>query len=224
MKPRTLHTVLFAALIPLAACQSATQQAQSATQPAQPAVPASPQPGPAIDPQPAAPVVADATAEPGTQPSSDTAASATLADAGAAPPASTPVPRAARGALPLVVVHKSPTCGCCHLWVEHMRQAGFTVEVRDTDDLNVVKERVGIPLGKGSCHTAEVGGYFVEGHVPAGDVKRLLAARPDAKGLVLPGMPAGSPGMELPDGRVDPYTVELVGRDGATTPYASHPE
>ena len=127
-------------------------------------------------------------------------------------------------ALPLVVVHKSASCGCCHLWVDHMRKAGFTVEVRDTDDLNTVKERVGVPLGKGSCHTAEVDGYFIEGQVPAADVKRLLAMRPAAKGLVLPGMPAGSPGMEMPDGRVDPYTVELVGRDGNTRTFASHPQ
>ena len=125
-------------------------------------------------------------------------------------------------ALPLVVVHKSPSCGCCGSWVEHMRKAGFQVEVRNSDNLNPVKERVGVPLGKGSCHTAEIGGYFVEGHVPAGDIKRLLAEKSDAKGLVLPGMPAGSPGMEMPDGTTQPYTVELVGRDGSTTAFAQH--
>jgi hypothetical protein len=103
-----------------------------------------------------------------------------------------------------------------------MRTAGFAVEVRDTDDLNPLKERVGVPYGKGSCHTAEVGGYFIEGHVPADDVKRLLAERPDAKGLVLPGMPMGSPGMESPDGRTQAYTVELVGRDGATRTFTEH--
>ncbi|MET0807127.1 MAG: DUF411 domain-containing protein [Pseudoxanthomonas sp.] len=137
------------------------------------------------------------------------------ADAG-----STPIPRAAL--LPRMVVHKSASCGCCKLWVEHMRTAGFDVEVRESDNVNPVKERVGVPLGKGSCHTAEVGGYFVEGHVPAGDVKRLLAQKPDAKGLVLPGMPAGSPGMEMPDGTTQAYTVELVGRDGSTTAFAQH--
>ncbi|MFP7721596.1 DUF411 domain-containing protein [Lysobacter sp. A3-1-A15] len=122
----------------------------------------------------------------------------------------------------VVHVHKSASCGCCTLWVDHMREAGFTVEVTDSDDVGAVKERVGVPLGKGSCHTAEVGGYFIEGHVPAGDVRRLLAERPDAKGLVLPGMPAGSPGMEMPDGRTQPYTVELVHRDGTTTEFSRH--
>ena len=127
-------------------------------------------------------------------------------------------------ALPLVTVHKSPTCGCCGLWVEHMQQAGFTVEVIETDEVGAVKERVGVPYGKGSCHTAEVGGYFVEGHVPADDIKRLLAEKPDAKGLTVPGMPLGSPGMEVPDGRVQRYETELVGRDGGTTTFAVHGE
>ncbi|HEY0660303.1 MAG TPA: DUF411 domain-containing protein [Lysobacter sp.] len=124
--------------------------------------------------------------------------------------------------LPLMVVHKSASCGCCGLWVDHMRQAGFTVEVRNEDNLNPIKERVGVPYGKGSCHTAEVGGYFIEGHVPAADVKRLLAEKPEAKGLVLPGMPLGSPGMEVPDGTVQSYTVELVDKQGATTAFAKH--
>lgn len=126
--------------------------------------------------------------------------------------------------LPKMVVHKSPTCGCCGAWVEHMRGAGFSVEVRESDDLGPIKEALGIPYGKGSCHTAEVDGYFVEGHVPAEDVKRLLAEKPGAKGLVLPGMPAGSPGMEMPDGRTDAYTVELVTKDGDTTAFAHHGE
>lgn len=125
-------------------------------------------------------------------------------------------------ALPLAVVHKSPTCGCCGLWVDHLRQAGFRVEVRNEENLNPLKERLGVPYGKGSCHTAEIGGYVVEGHVPAEDIKRLLSEKPDAKGLVLPGMPLGSPGMEVPDGTVHPYTVELVRRDGGTVPYAAH--
>lgn len=124
--------------------------------------------------------------------------------------------------LPLVVVHKSASCGCCGSWVEHLRKSGFKVEVRNGDNLNPVKQRVGVPIGKGSCHTAEVGGYFVEGHVPADDIKRLLMQKTDAKGLVLPGMPAGSPGMELPDGTTQPYTVELVKRDGSTAAFAQH--
>ena len=125
-------------------------------------------------------------------------------------------------ALASVLVHKSPTCGCCELWVEHLRKAGFQVQVRNEENLNPIKERLGVPYGKGSCHTAEVGGYIVEGHVPAEDIKRLLAEKPDARGLVLPGMPLGSPGMEVPDGTGMPYTVELVKRDGSTVAYAKH--
>lgn len=125
-------------------------------------------------------------------------------------------------ALPRMLVHKSASCGCCGLWVEHMQAAGFEVEVRNADNVNPIKERVGVPLGKGSCHTAEVDGYFIEGHVPAEDVKRLLAERPAAKGLTVPGMPAGSPGMEMPDGRTQPYTVELVRDDGSTSEFARH--
>ena len=103
-----------------------------------------------------------------------------------------------------------------------MQRAGFTVEVRSTDNVHPVKLRVGVPVGKGSCHTAEIGGYFLEGHVPAADVKRLLAEKPDAKGLAVPGMPAGSPGMEMPDGRVQPYDVELVANDGSTTTFSHY--
>jgi len=124
--------------------------------------------------------------------------------------------------LPLVLVHKSASCGCCGAWVDHLREAGFTVRVNETEDLNPIKERLGVPYGKGSCHTAEVGGYMVEGHVPAGDIKRLLLERPQGKGLVLPGMPIGSPGMDVPDGTVEPYTVELVQPDGQIRPFAQH--
>lgn len=138
------------------------------------------------------------------------------------PPATAPALQPADADAPRMVVHKSASCGCCGLWVDHMRAAGFAVEVRNTDDLNPLKERFGVPYGKGSCHTAEVAGYFVEGHVPAADVKRLIAEKPDAKGLVLPGMPMGSPGMESPDGRIQPYTVELVARDGPVSTFAEH--
>jgi hypothetical protein len=132
-----------------------------------------------------------------------------------------PVPAAA-AALPLLVVTKNASCSCCRAWVEHMRQAGFEVAVHDVDNLDPIKTKVGVPVGKGSCHTAEVGGYFIEGHVPAADVKRLLAEKPAAKGLVAPGMPLGSPGMEMPDGATRHYTVELVQNDGTTTPFAEH--
>ena len=128
------------------------------------------------------------------------------------------------GRMAIVLVHKTPTCGCCGAWVEHMRHAGFTVEVDERDDLEPIRKQLGVPYGKGSCHTAEVGGYVVEGHVPAEDVKRLLAERPKARGLVVPGMPMGSPGMESPDGRVQPYTVELIGMEGATSAFARHGE
>ncbi len=148
---------------------------------------------------------------------------------GCAPSAQAPVamavaktPMSASQGLPLALVHKSPTCGCCGLWVDHLKEAGFQVEVRDAEDITPVKQRLGVPYEKGSCHTAEIGGYFVEGHVPAADIKRLLAEKPNAKGLVLPGMPMGSPGMEAPDGKAQPYTVELVGRDGTTSPFSAH--
>ena len=137
-----------------------------------------------------------------------------------ATPVATEVAQAA--ALPLVVVYKSPTCGCCESWIAHMKAAGFPVEAKDVDNMDAIKTKVGVPYGKGSCHTAEVGGYFIEGHVPASDVKRLLAERPPAKGLTVPGMPAGSPGMEVPDGTVAPYDVELVAVDGSTSIYAHH--
>lgn len=130
----------------------------------------------------------------------------------------------AEPALPLVKVTKSATCGCCKIWVERLRDAGFQVEVNDVDNLNAVKQRVGLPYGMGSCHTAEVNGYFVEGHVPVDDIKRLLRERPQARGLAVPGMPAGSPGMEVPSGKVQPYDVMLVGRDGSASVFAHHGE
>lgn len=125
-------------------------------------------------------------------------------------------------ALPRVTVHKSPTCGCCSAWVEHMRGAGFEVDVVDTEDLETIRKAVGVPAGKASCHTAQVDGYFVEGHVPAADVVRLLRERPAAKGLTVPGMPIGSPGMEIPSGLVQPYSVLLVGEGGSTREYSRH--
>lgn len=121
-----------------------------------------------------------------------------------------------------VLVHKSPTCGCCSKWVEHLRANGFTVEVRDEADVAPAKRRLGVPAAMASCHTAEVGGYFVEGHVPAADIRRLLTQRPAVRGIAVPGMPAGSPGMELPDGRVTPYTVHQIDGEGAVSDFAQH--
>ena len=119
------------------------------------------------------------------------------------------VPAFAAG--PVVTVTKDPNCGCCNDWVEHLRQAGFTVEVRDVRDINRVKARLGVPSELAACHTAQVAGYVVEGHVPAAVVRRLLTEKPKAKGVAVPGMPAGSPGMETPDGRTDEYDVILFG-------------
>ncbi len=119
-------------------------------------------------------------------------------------------------ALPRVVVTKDPTCGCCTAWAEHLREAGFPVEVVETAEINRVKTRLGVPAALASCHTAEVGGYVLEGHVPAAEVKRLLAERPQAQGLAVPGMPMGSPGMEM-DGMADAYEVVLFGPAGTKT-------
>ena len=135
--------------------------------------------------------------------------------------AASDVHRVSTGELPRVVAYRSPTCGCCELWIEHMRAAGFEVDVKTVSDMGAVKKEVGVPVGGGSCHTARVGPYFVEGHVPASDIKRMLAEKPDAKGLTVPGMVPGSPGMEQ-GGVSKPYDVLLVGNDGATTVYARH--
>ncbi len=118
-------------------------------------------------------------------------------------------------------VYKSPTCGCCGAWVEHMKENGYTVEVHDTDNMQSIKEKAGILPGGGSCHTAFIDGYVIEGHVPASDVDRLLAERPEGKGLTVPGMPVGSPGMEMGD-RVDAYEVLLFDEDGMAV-FSHHP-
>jgi hypothetical protein len=118
------------------------------------------------------------------------------------------------------MVYKSPTCGCCGKWVEHMREAGFKVETTDVEDVAAVKKKFGLPAGLGSCHTAIVDGYVVEGHVPAEEVKRLLEERPEVAGLAVPGMPIGSPGMEQGD-RVDSYEILTFDSEGRTTVYAT---
>jgi len=129
--------------------------------------------------------------------------------------------RSAQAAAP-IKVYKTESCGCCKLWVKHLEQAGFQVTVENLNNLGPIKERVGVPYGMGSCHTAEVGQYFVEGHVPADDIKRLLREKPAAKGLTVPAMPMGSPGMESPTGEVQPYDVFLVAKDGTTSVYSHH--
>lgn len=127
----------------------------------------------------------------------------------------------AASAMPVVDVYKSPTCGCCSQWVDHLKANGFTVRSHDTHDVATHKARLGVPAGYGSCHTAQVGGYLVEGHVPAKEIKRLLKEKPRARGLTVPGMPMGSPGMET-GGRKDAYDVFLVNRDGSTKAYAHY--
>ena len=114
-------------------------------------------------------------------------------------------------ALPKMVVTRDPNCGCCGAWIAHVKAAGFPVEVVEASDLVPLKVKLGIPDALSSCHTAEVGGYVVEGHVPADAIKRLLIERPEATGLAVPGMPAGSPGMEVPGGKAETYDVVLFG-------------
>jgi hypothetical protein len=119
-------------------------------------------------------------------------------------------------------VYSDPSCGCCGAWVHYMRVQGYTVTVHQDQPMAAVKVRFGVPAAAMSCHTALIDGYVIEGHVPVEDIRRLLAERPDARGLAAPGMPAGSPGMELPDGRVQPYVVELIAHDGTTSAFAHH--
>ncbi len=132
-------------------------------------------------------------------------------------------PASAEGT-PSVEVWKSPNCGCCIDWVEHLQENGFTVKTNDTEQstLDQIKRMAGITDKLSSCHTGKIDGYVLEGHVPASDVKRLLAERPDAKGLTVPGMPIGSPGMEVDGQPAEPFDVLLVKKDGTTEVFAKH--
>lgn len=129
------------------------------------------------------------------------------------------VPALASPATP-VEVYKSPYCGCCTEWVEHLRKNGFAVTTHDVDDVPAARKKLGMPERLGSCHTARIGNYVVEGHVPAADIQRLLKEKPKALGLAVPGMPPGSPGMESP--RPVPYQTLLVQPDGSTRVFAQH--
>jgi len=120
-----------------------------------------------------------------------------------------------------VTVYKSPTCGCCKQWVKHMQANGFTVKAYDVADIMQYKTANGVPLTLGSCHTAIVNGYVIEGHVPANDIKRLLKERPPVRGLAVPGMPVGSPGMEQ-GAHKDHYDVLTFDAQGRTTTFARH--
>jgi len=120
-----------------------------------------------------------------------------------------------------VQVYKSASCGCCSLWVEHMKKSGFAVEVHDVRNVAPFRERFSVPDSMASCHTALVGGYAIEGHVPAADIKRLLRERPKAVGIAVPGMVQGSPGMEQGRGK-DPYNVVLFNASGRTKIFSAH--
>lgn len=120
----------------------------------------------------------------------------------------------------VVTVYKSPYCGCCAKWVDHLRENGFRVQTVDTQALAGLKSSVGVPAELASCHTAMVEGYIIEGHVPAQDIRRLLEERPTVKGLTVPGMPHGSPGMEGP--APEHYQVLTIDAGGKTTVFAEH--
>ncbi|HJT70841.1 MAG TPA: DUF411 domain-containing protein [Terriglobales bacterium] len=123
---------------------------------------------------------------------------------------------------PLVTVFKTSTCGCCGKWVEHLKANGFDVKVQDVNDATAYARQYHVPLNLESCHTALVNGYVIEGHVPAKEIKRLLAEHPKSLGLAVPGMPAGSPGME--GARSESYSVFLFDQNGAASVYARYPD
>ena len=137
--------------------------------------------------------------------------------------ASATLPLAAFAAAPMVDIWKDPNCGCCQDWVKHLNKNGFATKVHDEGN-TAARTRLGVPAKLGSCHTGLIGGYAIEGHVPAREVRRLLKEKPKAIGLAVPGMPVGSPGMDGPaygDQR-DPYDVLLVLADGSTRVYQSY--
>lgn len=124
----------------------------------------------------------------------------------------------------IMQVYKSPTCGCCKAWVERMQTAGFDMRVTDLSEAALQKEKARLGVGDNlqSCHTAVVNGYVVEGHVPAADIQRMLREKPKVAGIAAPGMPRGSPGMEVPGGAKDPYDVIAFTKTGTTSVYAKH--
>lgn len=121
---------------------------------------------------------------------------------------------AAQAGAAVIEVSKSPYCGCCQHWITYLKEHGFEVKVTNTEGLNAVKDRLRVPEDLRSCHTAKVGKYVVEGHVPAEDIKRLLAEKPDAIGIAVAGMPAGSPGMDHHGGEKQPYETILFTAKG----------
>ncbi len=131
--------------------------------------------------------------------------------------------RSETASLPTIRVTKDPSCGCCGGWVDHLRAAGFPVEVNDTPEIDRIKARLGVPQDLQACHTAEISGYVIEGHVPAAAIRRLLEEKPQAKGLAVPGMPVGSPGMQVEGSPPEEYVVFLFGGFGKR-PYARYKE
>ena len=119
-----------------------------------------------------------------------------------------------------IMVYKSPTCGCCKKWVKHLEKEGFNVTTKDMRNMKPIKQQFGVNPQFQSCHTAKIGNYFIEGHVSASDIKRLLKEKPDIKGLSVPGMPMGSPGME--GHRKDKYNVIAIDKNNNATVYSSH--
>lgn len=121
---------------------------------------------------------------------------------------------------PKMTIYMSPTCGCCAKWVDHVKAAGFEPVVYEEQDMDTVKESLGVPRDMRSCHTAQVDKYLIEGHVPAEDIRKLLAQKPRAAGLAAPGMPASSPGMAVPGAPHEPFDVLLFQRDGKSEVFA----
>ena len=130
--------------------------------------------------------------------------------------------RALAAAGPEITIYKSKSCGCCSKWVDHLEANGFKTVVHDRENMDEVKDWLGVPRDLRSCHTAQVKSYLVEGHVPAGDIQKLLAAAPKAAGLAVPGMPIGSPGMEVPGRKPDAYEVLSFDAKGNTAVFAKH--
>ena len=120
-----------------------------------------------------------------------------------------------------MIVYKTSTCGCCGNWVVHLKANGFDVDIREVNDIVNEGRRLGVPDNLRSCHTGTIGGYAIEGHVPAADIKRLLAEQPQAKGLAVPGMPIGSPGMEN-GSYIERYSVLLFNADGTNEVYSTY--
>ena len=127
---------------------------------------------------------------------------------------------AAANAGEVIDVYKSPNCGCCGSWIDHLKAAGFEIRAHNVMDIPAARKQLGMPDSLGSCHTAKVGGYVVEGHVPAADIQRLLKEKPKALGIAVPSMPPGSPGMEGP--KPVPYNTLLVQAGGETSIFAKH--